>query len=158
VVVSCEIAGNAFPGQEHREKELQDLAVARGVADQVRLLGYVDDIDALLTRAGIFAMPSTRPEPFGLALVDAMARGLASIASDAGGPKEIIRHEVTGLLVPPGDAGALADAIERLSGDPTLRQRLGRAAAEDVRTRFSIDMTARRVGEVYEHLLRRATA
>jgi mannosyltransferase len=98
-------------------------------------------------------LPSVRPEPFGLALLDAMAHGIACIATDAGGPRDIIRDGETGLLVQPGNAMALADAIEQLHADNELRAQLGRAAASHVRERFSIDATARRIGEVYEELL-----
>jgi glycosyltransferase involved in cell wall biosynthesis len=152
-VVPVEIAGDALPGQKHRADQLVELANLLGVGEQVRLLGYVDDVQGVLDRASIFVLPSVRPEPFGLALVDAMGRALACIATDAGGPREIIEHGRTGLLVPMRDAAALADAIEELWSDPALRERLGRAAALDVRARFSIDVTATRVAGVYEDLL-----
>jgi glycosyltransferase involved in cell wall biosynthesis len=147
--VTLDIAGDEYPGQHDLvgalERQIDDL----DLHDAVRLLGYVDDVDGLLADGPIVVVPSTRPEPFGLALVDAMGRGLACIATDAGGPREIVRHDRTGLLVPPRDAVALADAIERLLSDDELRHALGAAAAADVRTRFSIEETVRRLGDVY---------
>ncbi|MEY2423451.1 MAG: hypothetical protein QOI95_3518 [Acidimicrobiaceae bacterium] len=152
VTIRVEIAGDTFPGQEHRREELERLASDRGVGDRVRLLGYVDDIDGLLARAAMFVLPSVRPEPFGLVLVDAMAHGLACIATDAGGPRDIVRQGETGILVPPGDTAALADAIERVHLDDPLRVLLGNAAAADVRARFSITTTAEAVLAVYASL------
>lgn len=153
VRVPVEIAGDALPEQRHLEDALRALAAERGVRDDVRLLGYVDDVPSLLARASIFVLPSKRPEPFGLALLDAMAHGLPCIATDAGGPRDMIDHGRTGLLTPMGDPVALADAIERLWNDPDLRARLGAAAAADVRARFSIERTAADVVSVYEAAL-----
>src|SRR4029079_17908785 len=73
-------------------------------------------------------VPSLVPEGFGLTVVEGMAAGLPVVAPDAGGPAEIIRHDVDGLLVPPGDTVALADALRRLAADPATRRRLGDAA------------------------------
>jgi len=84
-----------------------------------------------------------------------MADGLPCIATDVGGPREIIRRGENGLLVPPGDAKALAEAIRLLWGDAELRTRLGRAAAVDVRERFGADRVVDEVEHVYERLLAR---
>jgi glycosyltransferase involved in cell wall biosynthesis len=151
----ADIAGDAFPGSEHFVDELRASIRRRGLDEHVRLLGYVDGIPALLRTAALFVAPSVWPEPFGLALVDAMSRGVACVATDAGGPKDIVRPGETGLLVPPGDAGALADAIETLWRDPDRRRAMGEAAAADVRARFSIDATADAISQIYEDVLRR---
>ncbi len=153
VPLELEIAGDAYPGQEQRVDDLRELAARRGVGDHVRLLGWVDDVSSLHERAAIFVQPSVRPEPFGLALVDAMASGVASIATDAGGPQDIIQHGRTGLLVPMGDVDALADALEALAKDDGLRERLGAQGAEDVRRRFSEEASASQVAREYERLL-----
>lgn len=152
VDVPVTIAGDSYPGQERYWDELTALVDELGVRDLVDLPGFVADVGRRLDEATIFVLPSVRPEPFGLALVDAMGRGLPSVASDAGGPQDIVRNGETGLLVPPGDPGALADAIGRLAVDPDLRDRLGRAGAEDVRRRFSIDRVADEVAAVHESL------
>ena len=93
-------------------------------------------------------VPSIWPEPFGVTAVEAMAAGRPVIASDTGGLRDIVAHEETGLLVPPGDAAALRDAIARLLGDPRERERMGIAARERSR-RF----TASRVLPEMERLL-----
>jgi glycosyltransferase involved in cell wall biosynthesis len=153
IEVRADVAGDAFPGQEHYVESLQQRIRDRGLDDHIRLLGYVDDVPALLRDAAILVAPSVWPEPFGLALVDAMGRGVACIATNAGGPREIIRNGETGVLIPPGDAAALADAIEELWVSPSRRAELGAAAAADVRSRFSIEATARGVGAVYRQVL-----
>jgi glycosyltransferase involved in cell wall biosynthesis len=153
LVVAVEIAGDTYPGQEHLLVALKELAEARGVSANVRFLGYVEDVDGLMRRAAIFVQPSIKPEPFGLSLAEALGYGLACIGTDAGGPRDMIRPGVTGLLVPPGDSTALADAIEHLWRDASLRRQLGGAAAVDVRERFSIDATGSRIADLYDTLL-----
>lgn len=154
--VRVRIAGGPFPGEESLADALQTQVDAAGLSRHVELLGYVSDIPSLLRTSSIFVSATTRPEPFGLALVDAMAAGLAPVASAHGGPVDIVRDGRTGVLVPPGDVGALADAIGSLWQDPDRTRRLGSAAAADVRERFSIDRTAAAVGELWTHVLARS--
>jgi glycosyltransferase involved in cell wall biosynthesis len=117
----------------------------------VRLLGQVDDPAPLLAGASIAVHASTIPEPFGLAVAEAMAAGLAVVAS-AGGPSELITDGVDGVLCPPGDTAALAQALVRLAADPGLRERLGaraRARAADL----SPARVAAQLADVYDHVL-----
>jgi glycosyltransferase involved in cell wall biosynthesis len=153
VDIEARIAGDPYPGDEQQLVELEDLAATLAVDDRVQFLGYVQDIADLMSRASVFVAPSTRPEPFGIALLDALAAGVPCVASAPGGPREMIRDGETGLLVPSGDVTALADAIESLVLDRSRAESMGTAAAGDVRMRFSIDHTARRVGEVYAEVL-----
>jgi len=141
-------AGDVFPGGESHREHLVDLIDKQGMADQVQLLGWIDDPTSLLDTWSIYVQPTARPEPFGLALVDAMAAGMACVATDAGGPRDIIRNGETGLLVPPRRPEDLAAAIERLWRDDELRQSLGRAASADVRERFSASRNVERCEEV----------
>jgi len=87
-------------------------------------------------RAAIVVCPSRR-EGYGVVAREAMAHGRPVVASAVGGLLEAVEDERTGLLVPPGDAGALRSAIERLLADPALRARLGAAARERAGERFS---------------------
>ena len=82
---------------------------------------------ALYQGADIAVVPSLWREPFGLVAVEAMAAGLPVVASDTGGLSDIVRPGQTGLLVPPGDAAALAAALETLLDDAALRARMGAA-------------------------------
>jgi glycosyltransferase involved in cell wall biosynthesis len=90
-------------------------------------------------------VPSLWQEPFGLVIAEAMARGLPVIASDVGGPAEIITHEVDGLLVTPGDEQALVSAITSLLEDGDSGRRLSEAAQATVRQRFTVDGNVKRV-------------
>jgi glycosyltransferase involved in cell wall biosynthesis len=99
-----------------------------GLSEQVSFLGHHADMPALLQAQAIYVL-STHYEGMPLALVEAMAAGCACVASDVIGVRGVIEHGVTGLLVPEGDARALADAIARLLNDPALRARLGTAAS-----------------------------
>jgi glycosyltransferase involved in cell wall biosynthesis len=82
------------------------------------------ELPALLAQATVFALP-TLEEPFGLAFLDAMACGLPCVGTRVEAVPEIVREGETGLLVPPGDAPALAAALERLLGDHTLARAMG---------------------------------
>jgi glycosyltransferase involved in cell wall biosynthesis len=128
--------------------DLAKLCDELGLGGRVVFAGRVANPFPVLRRAGLFALPS-RAEGLPYALLEAMACGCAAAAFDCpDGPREIIRHEIDGLLVPNGDAGALAAALERLMTDETERRRLA-ARAPEVLERFSLE---RAVGE-WERLL-----
>lgn len=106
-----------------------------------------------LGRAELYACPSVYEEIWGLALTEAMASGAAVVASDVAGARAQV-HEGTGLLVPPGDARALREALALLAADAGLRERLGRAAREHVEAEHSLDATARRWDAVLRGMLK----
>lgn len=118
--------------------ELRALATELGVADHVTFMGQRDDVPALLAGLDVFVMASDA-EPFGLVTVEAMAAGVPVVATRAGGTPEIVAHERTGLLVPVGDARALADAVVRYLADPAWAGSIARSAREDARRRFSME-------------------
>jgi glycosyltransferase involved in cell wall biosynthesis len=123
------LAGDGF-----ERDRLQARALELGIDSRVRFVGAVarPRIARLVRGARVFALPS-RGEPFGIALLEAMAAGVPAVATAAGGIPEFARDGVNALLVPPGDAKALATAIARLAFEPELRDRLiagGRATAE----------------------------
>lgn len=99
---------------------------ARG-DDRIEFEGFVGDVAGYMAVFDVFAFPS-RYEALGSTLLDALAAGLPSVASDVDGIPEIIRHDREGLLVPPGDAAALADAILALYRDPAARRQYAEAA------------------------------
>ena len=123
-------------GEGPERAALEGLARELGVAGAVSLPGVVKDPERWMARATVFVM-SSRYEGFPNALIEAMAMGCPVIAADCdSGPREIIRNEEDGLLVPPEDAEALSGALVRLMGDAALRERLGKGALS-VRERFS---------------------
>jgi len=133
------------------ERELlAALATSLGLAGAVRFLGAGRDlVDHALEAADIVVAPSLS-EGFGLAVLEAMAMSRPCVASRTGGLPEIVEHEGSGLLVPPGDAGALAAALLRLARDPSLRRRMGRRGRAIVEERFDIRETARRLAALYD--------
>jgi len=87
------------------------------------------------------------------ALLEAMAAGLACVATRIGGTVDVITDGVDGILVEPGDVGGMVAAIARLLGDPALRGRLAAAARQTVETRFTIEEVASRYATLYGRLL-----
>jgi glycosyltransferase involved in cell wall biosynthesis len=110
-----------------------------------------EEKDELMRGAECFAMPSLS-DGMPMALLEAMAYGMAIVASRAGGIPELVEDGVTGILVEPGDADALADALARLAADPELRDRLAAAARERARS-LDADEVAARLGRLYDSLL-----
>ena len=138
------LVAGAGPLREDLEAE----AARLGLADRVRFLGVRRDRATLYAAMDLFVLPS-RWEGLSLALVEAMGAGRAVVATDVGGNPEVVQHGRTGLLVPPGDAGALADAIGKVARDRELRASLGDAAAADARSRFSIEQHVAQLSALY---------
>ncbi len=116
------------------EHQIHDLHLER----HVMLVGFRADVLSLLKGFDLFVLCSVT-EGLGTSLLDAMAASKAIVATRAGGMPEVVEDGVTGLLVPPRDPAALADAIARLLADAPLRERMGRAGLSRVRERFSVD-------------------
>jgi glycosyltransferase involved in cell wall biosynthesis len=130
---------------------LEALAGTLGIADRVRFAGVTPRPEPLLAESDVFCFPS-RSEAQGLALIEALAAGLPVVASAVGGILETVAPEETGLLVEPGNAAALADAIARLARDHELRSRLATTARERV-SRWDVSLAARAYLALYEDVL-----
>lgn len=128
---------------------------AAAALPRVRVLGFREDIPALLAAADAFVL-SSHLEGLGSAVMDAMAVGLPVAATRAGGIPELIADGEDGLLVPVRDPPALAAALTRLLADPALRARLGAAAARTAAARFGAESMVGAYADLYHHLLRGA--
>ncbi len=115
----------------------------------ISFAGELDDVDAFLANVDVLVVPSIRFEAFGMVVLEAMQYSKPVICSDFGGMKEIVVDGETGLVVPAGDAKALAAAISRLLGDPALRKRMGEAGNARLKKCF----TAERMAGEYAALL-----
>lgn len=148
------IIGEVTPDQRGFEKKLKDQVAAAGLSDRVRFLGElpIDDVPLWYQRVLIYAFTS-RNEGFGLTLLEAMASGNALVAARAGAAEKVVRDGVTGLLVPAGDAGTLAAALESLMSDPAHAAEMGRRARESVSSEFGVDAEAAKIAEVYRRVL-----
>lgn len=144
---------------ETMTRELMALARELGVADRVIPAGFVseDELPALYRLATVFALladdESADVEGFGVALLEAAASGLPTIASRAGGMPEAIADGVTGVLVPPGEPEAAANAIAELMARPDRARRLGDAGRARVEARFSESLATDRILALWSELL-----
>ena len=149
------IIGAPLFDEDEYDRSLRVLAVELGIDGRVEFTGFREDVGSELARLTCLVHASVIPEPFGQVIVEGMAAGLAVVAAAAGGPAEIIGDDLTGLLYPPGDVEALANALRRVAGDPVLRGRLGSAARERVKA-FDPDVAADEVLKGYEIALGRS--
>jgi glycosyltransferase involved in cell wall biosynthesis len=133
---------------------LRSLAAELGLPGQVMFAGMRDDVASVLPMMDIFVCPSLY-EGFGIAIVEAMAAGRPVVASAVGGIPEIVVHEDTGLLVPPGDAAALAGALATLLTHPGQARAMGARGQARVRERFSIETAVQQHQQLYESLRKR---
>jgi len=106
------------------------------IGSNVTLHGTIDRPQTAMRQVGLLVLPS-EAEGFGLVLIEAMAAGVPVVATNVPGIREVIRDGQTGMLVPVASPNALANAIRRLVGDPSLRARLVRNGLQEVRERFS---------------------
>jgi len=134
---------------------LREQARDQGVSEHVHFLGYRSDVPALLKRLDLFVLPSLW-EGLPNAALEAMAAGRAVVATRVDGTPEAVADNTTGLLVPPRDPRALADAITHLLTHPDLRSRMGAAGRERVAELFSMDAMVQRTEAVYRQLIREA--
>jgi glycosyltransferase involved in cell wall biosynthesis len=123
-----------------------------GLQDDVELLGDRADVAALLASADVFVLAS-HSEGFPMSILEAMAAGLPVVASDVGGVAEAVVDGETGVLVPPGDAPALAAALERLVGDAARRRAMGAAGRARAEARFDLPRFRAAHLAVYEEAL-----
>jgi glycosyltransferase involved in cell wall biosynthesis len=126
------------------------------VSSRVRFLGHRDDVPALLAESDVFVLPS-RSEAAPNGIIEAMGAGLPVVATDVGGIPELVEHGTTGVLVRPGDATALAGALQQLIADPPRAAAYGRAGRAAAERHYSFDRMVARFEQLYrEQLERRA--
>jgi glycosyltransferase involved in cell wall biosynthesis len=124
---------------------------AAGIGTRVRLLGARADVEQFLPALDVFALAS-RTEGMSNAILEAQACGLPVVATDVGGNGELVADGATGLLVPAGDAAALAHALGLLAGDPARRAALGAAARARVERELSLDAMVAAYDALYREL------
>jgi glycosyltransferase involved in cell wall biosynthesis len=132
------IAGGAlFSGEAPYEAELRARAALASYAGRVHVLGARDDVPRLLAACDVVVHPSVLAEPFGRVLVEAMLAGRPVVATSTGGVPEVVTDGETGVLVPPGDASALGEALHALRRDAARAAALARRGSVHARHRFS---------------------
>lgn len=148
------VAGAVTFWEAAYEEQLHRKAQAEGVDDIVKWLGFRYDVADVLRLCDVFVLPSTN-EPFGRAIVEAMATAKPVIGTRSGGVPEVIKDGETGLLVRPEDTAQLALAINRLLDSKAQAQDMGEAGRRRANRYFDIKRVAREVQEVYVEILGR---
>ena len=129
----------AFPGDEPYAERLRAQADHPALRGRVHFIGHRTDIPNLMAACTVVVHTSTAAEPFGRVVAEGLLARRPVVATDAGGVPEIIRQQHSGLLVPPGDAPALAAACQSLLDHPDWAAQLARRGAADVRTRYGLE-------------------
>ena len=130
------VGGDAYGLSPDYAESLPSLIDGLGLDGAVTMTGQVPDAGPYIERMDILVNASD-PEPFGIVLLEGMARGVPVVAVDSGGPAELIQHGRTGLLARSGEPDALADALEPLVASPQLRRDLGHAGHETFQREFT---------------------
>lgn len=132
---------------------LRQQAEQRGLTERLHFTGPRRDVPQVMAALDILVHSAVQPEPFGRVIIEGMAARVPVIASAAGGAVEIISDGETGLLTPPGDAGALAAALDRLLRDPAERGRLGAAGRRLVEECYQVATQVAAVQDFYDQIL-----
>lgn len=141
------VGGANFAVEDDYARQVTHLARELGIAGQVVFTGMLDDVRPPLAALDIFVHPG-EPEPFGLVNIEAMAMARPVVAFAHGALPEIVQDSVTGLLTPPGNIPALAEAVTSLLTDGEKRRQMGHNGRSRAETHFTIQRTIREVGEV----------
>ncbi len=150
-------SGPGSEGSDPIRRELEERAAQLGIAERVRFTGLRLDIPELLSEVDVSVQPSLS-EGLSNSVLEAMAAGVPVVATAVGGNPEAVEHERTGLLVPPQDARALADAMRALVLSSDTARRLAAAAQRSVVERFSMETVARQTEDFYLRTLRHSHA
>jgi len=148
------VVGDVSDGRADYLEEVRSLALGSPYADRFVFAGYQPEPAPYYHAMDVVVHASIEPEPFGMVVPEGMAAGKAVIGAAAGGPGEVIEPGVDGVLTPPGDVAALADAIARVAQDAAFRAALGARAHAKARARFSIAQAASQTLAVWEAALR----
>jgi len=137
------------------KQDLNALAREQNVRDRVHFLGFREDIPQLMKAVDVVLHTSTAPEPFGRVIVEGMLAEQPVVATRAGGAKQIVDHEETGLLVPPGDETAMARAVNRLLDNPEFAESLGSRGYRYATMEFSPERMNKKITASVRDLLRK---
>lgn len=149
------VVGDVSDGGQAYFEEVRGAIRDLGLEDHVVLTGFRKDVPALMKAMDVVVHASTEPEPFGRVLIEGMAMGKPIVATEGGGPDEVVVRGETGLLVPRGDAAALGEAIAEVLRDPARAEEMGRRGRERVLRYFTKESYATRVMKLYRDVLSR---
>jgi glycosyltransferase involved in cell wall biosynthesis/O-antigen/teichoic acid export membrane protein len=142
-----------FEGERAHRDAVLGSARAAGLVDRLHVVGWTDTIADWYEALDVLVHPAVAHDTLPTVILEAMAYGLPVVASAVGGIVEIVEDGVTGLVVPPKDEVALAQAISTLLGDPVRRRAMGEAGRRRVATDFTLDRHRERLMSVYESVM-----
>lgn len=151
--VKFNIAGDVYSGEDFLREDLINYIKQKDLTDTVVLLGQVNDMQDFYRNIDIFVLPSIQPEPFGLVVIEAMEYGLPVIATNHGGPTEIIDDGNDGFLVDFKDANEMASRIMELIRNPEERTTIGQRGKEKKYQNFSVISMTKGIESVFEEAL-----
>jgi glycosyltransferase involved in cell wall biosynthesis len=147
----------ALAGDGPLRTSLESLVAELGIDERTHFLGMRDNVAPIYSAADVVALTSAN-EGTPVTLIEALASGTATVSTDVGGVRDVVRDGESGLLVPAGDVGGIATALERLVGDDELRHRFGAYGRVDVRGKYAVDRLLDDVDQLYRRLLERQRA
>lgn len=141
-------------GRLEADKKLKRQIDSSPYSDRIHRVGFRENAPAVFAASDVFIMPSTKREGLSRAVIEAMACGTVPIVTDVGGLPELVEDHASGFVVPPKDAGAIAQAITKLYNNKKMAEKMGENARNRIRTRFHIDRTVKETMDVFEDLSR----
>ena len=147
------VVGVPFPGNESHGEQIQQLAAQLGIEESVVFTGELPDTRGAYAAMDVLALTSAQPEPFGNVVMEAMGMGVPVIATNIGGSLDQVVDGATGFLIPPANAEALAEAIEKLMRNPELRQQMGVAGRERLHSSFALEEMVRKLEQLLTDVL-----
>ena len=148
------IVGDAFAGNEALMDQLKSFVIQHNLSKDVKFIGFIVEPEPLIAALDILVLPSVLPEAFPTIVLEAMSLGVPVIATNLGGVTEQIKDGYSGLLVPAGEADAIASAIKCLINDAEKRRKLGQAGKHCVESCFSLSSMSLQVHNIYQELCR----
>jgi glycosyltransferase involved in cell wall biosynthesis len=147
------LVGDALFGEQAYVQQLHQQVNALGLQNQVRFLGFKEDIPAIMAACDLVAHTSTAPEPFGRVIVEGVLCGKPVVASAAGGATELIEHGKTGWLTPPGDVDKLAEVINCCHRDSDGAAAIAHQGQKVARQRFDLNTTNEQVEQLLNQVM-----
>ncbi|MBV5347440.1 glycosyltransferase family 4 protein [bacterium] len=145
--------GGTFSGEEHLLISLRKRVNTGLLTDKITVLEFRNDVSAIMSNLDIFVLPSTQPDPLPTVVLEAMSLGCPVVGFAHGGICEMVANNKTGILVTPCDITEMANAIERLVNDESLRRRYGEAGRLRFNESFSIDTFLDKFESVYKNII-----
>ncbi len=146
----CFFFVGSSPGDDDAyEQSLRQRVLQLGLEKNIKFIGYIKNIYPVMKKMDVVVHTSIEPEPFGLVLIEAMALGRPVIATNQGGPTEIVVHHKNGILVSPSDAKSLVEALLNVFSDEESRFRMGREGVRTVEEKFNMDLFKNAFKQLY---------